>query len=167
VTAIKLEVGPGYAKKKNGYAFNPYYCPGHDVIYLDIHPPQFKCESAWIVAHALPLRDEAIDEIYAGHVIEHLEEPIAFLKECKRALKRGGRVTLVTPNFLSKNARADPSHKHVFDFVELWRMVRMAGLTPHFPNPNVGTLLPKGLMLFLKAILYLISDNLTVMGEKA
>jgi len=166
---VKLEVGPGYTKDKNkGYMFNPHYCPEYNVIYLDIHPPEFRCRSMWIVADAqkLPFRDNAIDEMYGAHVIEHLEDPLRFLRECKRVLKRGGMVTIITPNFLSKSAYADPDHKHVFSFIKLWRMVRMAGLIPHFPNPNVGSLFPRKLRLFLKVILLFLSDNLTVIGEK-
>ena len=166
---VKLEIGPGYTKKKDkGYMFNPHLCPEYDVIYLDIHPPDFKCRSMWIVAdaHALPFRDETIDEIFAGHLIEHLEDPLRFLKECRRVLRRGGMVTVVTPNFLSKNAYADPDHKHVFNFIKLWKMVKVVGLTPHFPNPNVGSLFPRKLRLFLKVILLFLSDNLTIISEK-
>jgi len=167
---VKLEIGPGYTKKKNGgYMFNPHFCPEYDVIYLDIHPPDFKCRSMWIVAdaHNLPFRDNSIDEIFAGHLIEHLENPLQFLKECRRVLRRGGMVTVVTPNFLSKNAYLDPDHKHVFNFVKLWRLVKMAGLRPHFPSPNIGSLFPRKLRLLFKLILLFLSDNLTVMGEKA
>jgi len=166
---VKLEIGPGYSKKNRGYTFNPHYCPDYDVIYLDINPPDFKCSrSIWIVAdaHNLPFRDNSIDEIFSGHVIEHLEDPLKFLKECRRVLRRGGMVTIVTPNFLSKNAYLDPDHKHVFNFLKLWRLVKMAGLKPHFPSPNIGSLFPRKLRLLFKLILLFLSDNLTVMGEK-
>ena len=166
---VKLEIGPGYTKKKDkGYMFNPHFCPEYDVIYLDIHPPDFKCRSMWIVAdaHALPFRDETIDEIFAGHLIEHLEDPLRFLKECRRVLRRGGMVTVVTPNFLSKNAYLDPDHKHVFNFMRLWRMVKTAGLKPHFPSPNIGSLFPRKIRLLFKLVLLFLSDNLMVMGEK-
>jgi len=166
---VKLEIGPGYSKKGKGYMFNPHYCPGQDVIYLDIKPPDFKCRSTWIVAdaHNLPFRDNTIDEIFAGQLIEHLKNPISFLKECRRVLKEGGMVTIVTPNFLSKNAYQDPDHKHVFDFIKLWKIVKMVGLIPHFPSPNIASIFPRKLRLLLKIILLFLSDNLTVMGEKA
>jgi len=39
-----------------------------------------------------------IDDICAGEVIEHLENPIKFLVECNKALKQGGKLILSTPN---------------------------------------------------------------------
>ncbi|MHA1632581.1 MAG: methyltransferase domain-containing protein [Candidatus Freyarchaeota archaeon] len=166
---IKVEIGPGHAKcSDGGYRFNPRYCPDDDVIYLDIRPPDFDHQCNWIVADAqsLPFRSGSIDEMFAGHVIEHLEDPIRFLKECERVLKRGGMVTIVTPNFLSKNAYLDRDHKHVFNFIKLLDMVKTVGLTPHFPNPNLGSLFPKWLRVFLKPIFLLLSDELSIIGEK-
>jgi len=167
---MKLEVGPGYSKRGGGYIFNPHFCSDYDVVFLDIRRPNFRCDrSAWIVAdaHNLPFRDCVFEEVFAGQLIEHLEDPLKFLKECKRVLKEGGMVTVTTPNFLSKNAYLDPSHKHVFNFVRLWKMVKSIGLRPHFPSPNIGSLLPRSLRRLFKVILLLLSDNLTVMGEKA
>jgi len=165
---VKLEIGPGYTKKGKGYRFHPHFCPDYDVIYLDINPPDFECNSLWVVADAenLPFRDDSIDEVFAAHVIEHLYDPLWFLKECRRVLRRGGMVTVITPNFLSRNAYLDPDHKHVFNVFKLWRLVRMAGLKPHFPSPNIGSLLPSKLLRFLKAASLFFSDNLGAMGEK-
>ena len=88
------------------------------------------------------------------------------MKDCSRVLKKGGMVTIVTPNFMSRNAYRDPDHKHVFNFMKLWRLVRTAGLVPHFPSPNIGSLLPRRLRIVFKLILLLLSDTLTVVGEK-
>lgn len=41
---------------------------------------------------------ESFDAIVMNHVIEHLHEPLATLAECRRLLRRGGRLVLVTPN---------------------------------------------------------------------
>jgi len=107
-----------------------------------------------------------VDEVFAGHVIEHLENPLQFLKKCRRVLRRGGMITIVTPNFLSKNAYLDSDYKHVFNFLRLWRFVKMAGLKPHFSSPNIGSLFPRKIRLIFKLILLFLSDNLMVMGEK-
>ncbi|RLE48472.1 MAG: hypothetical protein DRJ18_01965 [Candidatus Methanomethylicota archaeon] len=148
--------------------FNPHYCPDYDVVYLDIKPPDFECSRCyWIVADAqnLPLRNDAIDEMYAAHVIEHLEDPLRFLRECRRVLKRGGMVTIETPNFLSRNAYLDPDHKHTFNLIRLWRMIKKVGLKPHTPT-LVGTLLPHKLRVIFKIFILLLSDTLIVLGEK-
>lgn len=48
------------------------------------------------------LKPNSVDEVYAGHVIEHFttEESISLLKEVKRVLKVGGKVTVVVPDTL-------------------------------------------------------------------
>jgi len=56
--------------------------------------------------------DGAFDAITARHVLEHVQEPVAFLAECWRILRPGGRLVIVTPNVDSLG------HRH---FAERWR----------------------------------------------
>lgn len=48
----------------------------------------------------LPYGDESLDEIYAGHFLEHLERDDVrpFLAECYRCLVPGGRLGIVVPD---------------------------------------------------------------------
>ena len=48
----------------------------------------------------LPFADDSLDEVYAGHFLEHLSETdaSAFLIECRRVLVPGGRVGIVVPD---------------------------------------------------------------------
>ncbi|MBT3720052.1 class I SAM-dependent methyltransferase [archaeon] len=46
----------------------------------------------------IPLKDNSIDNIIAGEIIEHLENPMNFVKECYRVLKQNGLLILTTPN---------------------------------------------------------------------
>lgn len=48
----------------------------------------------------IPFGDETLDEIYAGHFLEHLEpaEAREFLRECYRCLTPGGKVGIVVPD---------------------------------------------------------------------
>jgi len=48
----------------------------------------------------LPNADESLDEIYAGHFLEHLspDDARAFLAECLRCLVPGGRLGIVVPD---------------------------------------------------------------------
>lgn len=48
----------------------------------------------------LPYDDESLDEIYAGHVLEHMERDTAreFLAECYRCLVSGGKLGIVVPD---------------------------------------------------------------------
>ena len=43
-------------------------------------------------------KDENIDGIVAGEILEHVEEPIRFLKECYDSLSEDGILVLSTPN---------------------------------------------------------------------
>lgn len=48
----------------------------------------------------IPYPDESMDEIFAGHFVEHLtqEEADAFLLECRRVLKPSGLLGIVVPD---------------------------------------------------------------------
>lgn len=62
----------------------------------------------------------SVDEIYAGHFVEHLhiEEARAWFQMCHTILKPGGKLCFVTPDFefiVTRYERGDPS----FDIGEL------------------------------------------------
>lgn len=48
----------------------------------------------------LPFEDASCDEVYAGHFLEHLPpaDGLAFLRECARVVKPGGRVGILVPD---------------------------------------------------------------------
>lgn len=48
----------------------------------------------------LPFPDESLDEIYAGHFLEHLDhyEQVELINECMRTLKPGGKICFVVPD---------------------------------------------------------------------
>jgi SAM-dependent methyltransferase len=46
-------------------------------------------------ALALPVRSESVSAVLMLNVLHHLQEPVVFLHECERVLKRGGRVCLI------------------------------------------------------------------------
>jgi len=61
------------------------------------------CEPDWTVrVPPIPLGRSTVDEIWAGHFLEHLEryEANAFLAECYRVLVPGGRVGVMVPDTL-------------------------------------------------------------------
>lgn len=57
--------------------------------------PFSKCD---FDVEALPYDDNTFDHINCLHVLEHLKNPIFFIKECYRILKPGGTLYLETPD---------------------------------------------------------------------
>jgi len=47
---------------------------------------------------ALPFRDGVFDAVFCTEVLEHLKEPVRCLREIRRVLTPGGRLTLSVPN---------------------------------------------------------------------
>ncbi len=52
------------------------------------------------------IADHSFDQVTMRHVLEHLHDPVAVIKECFRILKKGGRLVLLTPN------KDSLGHKH-------------------------------------------------------
>ncbi len=48
--------------------------------------------------HTLPIADDGVDVIAMANVAEHLERPVACFQECRRALRPGGRLVVMTVN---------------------------------------------------------------------
>jgi 2-polyprenyl-3-methyl-5-hydroxy-6-metoxy-1,4-benzoquinol methylase len=81
---------------------------------------------------------DRFDAVTSSHVIEHVHDPLAFLRECGRVTKPGGRVVVVTPNVESLGRRwlgpswiglDPPRHLHLFTCATLRRLAQRAGLT--------------------------------------
>ena len=45
-----------------------------------------------------PFKDNSVDYILASHIIEHLDVPLMFLRECRRILKKGSLILIKTPH---------------------------------------------------------------------
>lgn len=68
--------------------------------------------------------------IFAKQVIEHLDEPLLFMKEIYRLLKPGGKAVLLTPNCpwaLKKFFWDDYTHKHPFTKKSLLTIAQDSG----------------------------------------
>lgn len=63
------------------------------------------------VEGAIALPDACADEILLDNVIEHVESIPAAMREIRRLLKPGARVTLLTPHFSSHSSWRDPTHR--------------------------------------------------------
>ena len=50
----------------------------------------------------LPLPDNSVDTVFLNAVLEHLTNPYSVLKECRRILKKNGKVVMTTPTRAAK-----------------------------------------------------------------
>lgn len=79
------------------------------------------------------LESEKYEGIWAMHVIEHLYNPLNFLKEVRRLLILGGKAVIYTPNCpyllyrINKNFWNDYTHKRPFTKFTLERIAYDAG----------------------------------------
>lgn len=90
----------------------------------------------WLVSDAqpLPIRNEAVDALFAGELIEHLRDPHLAIAEFHRVLKPGGVLILTTPNRLRLANVADgserpysPDHLSELSYDEVLRVLRDQG----------------------------------------
>ncbi|MBK5276436.1 MAG: class I SAM-dependent methyltransferase [Desulfuromonadales bacterium] len=75
---------------------------------------------------------ESFNAIYAGNVIEHVFDPVSFVKECSRVLKTGGYFVVLTPNaasfghmYFNRDWRGlePPRHLQLFNLRNLSKIV--------------------------------------------
>jgi 2-polyprenyl-3-methyl-5-hydroxy-6-metoxy-1,4-benzoquinol methylase len=93
-----------------------------------------------VIANTLPqaqLADQSVDAVTLSHVIEHAADPIGLLRECRRILRPGGKVIVVTPNLAGHGHRDfrdswvhldPPRHFYLFSPATLRSCCELAGL---------------------------------------
>ena len=120
---MKLNIGCG-EHRLEGYKGVDITKTGAADIVADINKP-------WKFA-----KDETVDEIYASHIVEHVDSLIHFFNESHRVLKKGGILKVIAPYYTSVRCWQDPTHKHAISehsflyYNKEWR--EMNGLS-HYP----------------------------------
>jgi SAM-dependent methyltransferase len=91
-----------------------------------------------VVADALelPFEDSTFDLAFATQVIEHVRDPFAMVRECRRVLCPGGAVVITGPFFW-------PLHEEPYDFHRFTRygfesLLRSAGFEDVLVSPDGG-----------------------------
>ena len=150
--------------------------------------PELPVEVAFHAANldvALPLSDGTADATAAVEVIEHLENPRAFMRELVRVTKPGGWVVVTTPNQLSAlslltliakgrfSAFQDgdyPAHRTALLEVDLRRIAAECGLDRVAVEYTRWGRLPLSGMHYPDAIAALsprrLSDNVAIIGRR-
>lgn len=94
-----LHLGCGSAKLKGAVGIDIDPRSQADVIHdLDKFPYPFKANE--------------FDQVFAEHVIEHLDNIPKVMEEVHRLLKPGGKFIIRGPHFSSADMFTDPTHKH-------------------------------------------------------
>jgi len=100
IKLIRLDLGCGKNKKEGYTGVDSIAFDGVDVVHDLASTP-------W------PFDDDSVDEIHASHFVEHLTgtQRIAFVNECYRILKKGGKCAIITPHWASTRAYGDLTHQ--------------------------------------------------------
>lgn len=85
-----------------------------------------------------PFPENSFNVIHFSHVIEHINDPFAFLEKAARLLKPGGQMFVVTPRYTGLQARlfktrwrsAIADHLYLFSRKTLVQLMEKAGLKP-------------------------------------
>ena len=92
--------------------------------------------------------DNHFDAVHSAHVIEHVYDPVALLAECRRILKPGGTLVILTPNTGSAGHRYfgqawlnldPPRHLVLFSEASLRVAASRAGLNVRRLDTTVRT----------------------------
>ncbi len=99
---LDAPAGPGMIAEKLRRA-------GFDVVAVDINPNIFHVDGipfqeADLNSH-LPFSDGSFDYILCSNGIEHLENPVLFIRESYRILREHGKFLMSTPNILNLKSR--------------------------------------------------------------
>lgn len=133
---------------------------GTDIVRYDDFPEEARFVPGNLESDRIPVDDESMDVVCALEVIEHLENPRAFVRELARCVRPGGLVVVTTPNQLSflslltlvvkhrHSAFQDahyPAHLTALIEVDLVRIAGEAGLVDariHYTNSGRLVLTP-------------------------
>jgi SAM-dependent methyltransferase len=143
---IVIDVGCG-----DGGALNFCAKRGPHVILADIDAERVERARAWIATSAarrvethvtdgnpLPIADASVTRVICMEVLEHVDDPAAFMAELVRVGKPGARYLLTVPDTVQENLQKHlapesyfqkPNHIRIFERAAFDALVRDAGLT--------------------------------------
>lgn len=160
-------------------------CIGVDAVRYEGLPPDVEFHAGDLDATVLPLPDAAVDAAAAVEVIEHLENPRAFVRELARIVRPGGWVVVTTPNQLSAlslltlvvkgqfsafQETSYPAHRTALLEIDLRRIMTECGLRDLAVTYTCLGRLPLSAWHYPDAVAGLaprrLSDNLVIVGRK-
>lgn len=119
------------------------------IAYARTHFPAPNLSFAVMDCQRMALRDASFDAIVSFEVFEHLENAAAYLTECRRVLRAGGRLLLSTPNRVTHDlhmrsiGRGNEFHINLMDSARFLRFIQS-----YFPQAQVYGQRRKGNWLY-------------------
>lgn len=99
----RLNIGCGTSAIPGHINLDSIKLPGVDVVHdLNKYP--------W------PFKKDEIDEVYASHVLEHLDDIVRCMAEINRVCKKNAKVVIRVPHFSCGVSYRDPTHKRLFSY---------------------------------------------------
>jgi SAM-dependent methyltransferase len=111
---------------------------GYDVLAVDgnsadWHLPEVEFQTVDLDLEFAPLIDrKEFDAVVAIEIIEHLENPFSFVRQCARLLKKNGLLFITTPNVEAINSRIMFLFKGRLNYFDENATLRPAHITPVF-----------------------------------
>jgi len=122
-----------------------------------------------------PVKDDCFDVIFFNHVLEHIPDDAAALREVRRILKPGGLLILGVPNEgaafwqlayrLQPNTRATSDHQHFYTADSVAAQCKAAGLTVQKIHP-IGWGVPHWTLDALIRRFKWVDDGLEMLGRR-
>jgi SAM-dependent methyltransferase len=63
-----------------------------------------------------PFKDNTFDELYASHILEHVDDLILTMNEIHRISKKSSRIVIRVPHFSCGVTYRDPTHRRGFSY---------------------------------------------------
>jgi len=111
------------------------------------------------------------DTIIAGEIIEHLENPVEFIKKCSNHLRKKGRLILTTPNALGLQYLRNPSwcveegHNFAFTLPMLEKLFNKNGFNIIYKG-KINAFWINNPLQIIPLLIPRIKTDLIVVGEK-
>jgi SAM-dependent methyltransferase len=127
----------GYVEQPNPHLHNPHII-GVDIKKTFVPPNYQRVLSADVTKICDYFEESSVDAIICGELLEHLEKPVEFLKQCNKTIKNKGVIILSTPNphyileiiltmFMIKKIFYSKDHVCLYPQRWLIRMLEIAG----------------------------------------
>lgn len=118
--SVMVDVGCGRGEFMHGFKQAGLDVRGLDIVRFEGKSLEgLNVQNADFEHEPFPYKDASIDLVFSKSVIEHLNNPANFIKECKRILKPNGRIVIMTPDWQSQRYIFYNDYTHLQPYTEL------------------------------------------------